>query len=320
MDLAICPNHHHHIQTSPRTCISPHPPPTIHIDFVTHPREDTFVPDTVQCALHGETRQTFVCTHLLGESSGLGFNREENPGEENPCPDAWCDDCEIIRAAHGSWDSVPEELCKIELLCSECYERCRIRNTRPSVTFDDLSLLRWKCPNCEDWHSGPCLDFGFSEPWYWKKEYENSGRWNEVSAEGLRTPSETFLDPDYCSIDGRDFFVRGIIHLPIIGAADSLRWGVWGSLSLDNFEKLLAMDDDPNCVDLPPMFSWLSSQISEYPDTLSLKMYAHIQEPGTRPQFRLERSDHPLSLEYHHGITPERVREIMLRGLRAVEL
>ena len=46
-------------------------------------------------------------------------------------------------------------------------------------------------------------------------------------------------------------------------------------------------------------------------------MYAHIQEPGVRPHFELESTDHPLAQEYHHGITPERVKEIMLRRLPA---
>lgn len=63
------------------------------------------------------------------------------------------------------------------------------------------------------------------------------------------------------------------------------------------------------------MFSWLSTQINGYPETLSLKMYAHIQEPGWRPSFELEESDHPLSQEYRHGITPERVKEIMISRL-----
>ena len=46
-------------------------------------------------------------------------------------------------------------------------------------------------------------------------------------------------------------------------------------------------------------------------------MWAVIQEPGTRPYFRLERGDHPLAKEYYEGITPERVREIMLKRLPA---
>jgi len=67
------------------------------------------------------------------------------------------------------------------------------------------------------------------------------------------------------------------------------------------------------------MFSWLSNWIGGYPDTRDLKMHAHIQEPGIRPKFELEPSDHPLAQEFHHGITPERVKELTLHGLPAAE-
>jgi hypothetical protein len=113
--------------------------------------------------------------------------------------------------------------------------------------------------------------------------------------------------------------VSGVIYLPIIGTDETFRWGVWGSLSKDNFEKLLEMDQDPKRSELQPMFSWLSTKIADYPDTLSLKMHTHVQPLPDRPRFELEPSDHPLSQEYHHGIRPERVREIMLRGLKAVQ-
>jgi hypothetical protein len=275
------------------------------------------VGETVQCEAHGETPQTFVCVHLKGENCGLGFNRED-PSEDNPFPDAWCDVCEIVRAEHGGWEDVPDEQCNLALLCSECYERARIRHTRPSITFDHLASLRWKCGNCDEWHTGPCLDVGFSHPHYWNKSLGKASLWAQTGAEPPKL-SPTFLEPSYCSIGGEDFFIRGIIHLPIVGAGESFCWGVWGSVSRENFEKLISMENDPKRVDLPPMFSWLSSQISDYPDTLSLKMYAHIQEPGTRPHFRLERTDHPLAQQYHHGISPERVREIMLRRLPTVE-
>jgi hypothetical protein len=79
------------------------------------------------------------------------------------------------------------------------------------------------------------------------------------------------------------------------------------------------MEADIKRAESPSMFSWLSKKIPDYPDTLSLKMHAHIQEPGSRPHFRLEPSDHPLAQEYHHGITPSRVKEIMLRRLPATE-
>lgn len=272
------------------------------------------MPHTVLCAEHGETDQTFVCEHLAQESYGLGFNQND-PSTEEPYPDAWCDNCELIHAVHEGWDEESEKLVKIKLLCSGCYERARIRNTRPSVTLSDLTTLRWKCSTCDEWHSGPCLDFGSSEPYYWSRDLGKESRWTNLIPRGIKRPGKTFLDEDFCAIHDESFFVRGIIHLPIIGAAESFRWGVWGSLSQANFETLLKMDKNPDRVNLPPMFSWLSSQLSEYPDTLNLKMYAHIQEPDTRPHFRLERSDHPLAKEYHEGITPERVRELMFRML-----
>jgi hypothetical protein len=83
------------------------------------------------CATHGESTETFVCAHLLGESAGLGFNRGE-PSTDDPFPDAWCDDCELIRAAHDGWNDQSEKLAKISLLCAGCYEQARIRNTHNS--------------------------------------------------------------------------------------------------------------------------------------------------------------------------------------------
>ncbi|WP_348264134.1 DUF2199 domain-containing protein [Telmatobacter sp. DSM 110680] len=179
--------------------------------------------------------------------------------------------------------------------------------------------LRWKCASCDEWHTGPCLDFGFSEPHYWDKNQEKASRWTNLVPRRLKKPSKTFLDSDYCSIDDESFFVRGLIHLPIIGAADSFCWGVWGSLSRANYEALLKADDEHCNVELPPMFSWLSTQIPGYPETLNLKMWVLIQEPGMRPHFRLERGDHPLCMEYHHGISPSRVKEIMFERLPALE-
>lgn len=260
----------------------------------------------VECAKHGQSEQAFVCTHLLADAVGLGFNRDE-PTPETPFPDAWCDDCELIRSAHGGWNDESQKLVKISLLCAGCYERSRIRNTKTSVTLEDLGRLRWKCHSCEQWHTGPCLDFSYDAPYYWRKEYEHNGE--------VGTP-RSFMNEDFCCIEDHDFFARGVIQLPILGTAETLRWGVWGSLSRDNFEKLVKLNDDPKRVELPPMFSWLSTQLPEYPDTLSLKMYAHIREVNGRPVFELEASPHPLAEEFHKGISPERVKEIMLRRVR----
>jgi hypothetical protein len=273
------------------------------------------MPKKVACGTHGEADKAYVCSHLVGDAAGLGFNRR-NPTKRIPCPDAWCDNCEIIRVAHDGWNEESEKLTDIQLVCSECYKRIRILNTRPTVTLDDLAMLRWKCGSCDEWHTGPCLDFSHHAPHYWNSKWNRGSRWDVLPCGDLDNSANTFLDEDYCSIEG-DHFVRGIIHLPILGAAETFRWGVWGSLSRANFESLLRADQLQTRPEGAEMFSWLSSSLPEYPDTLNLKMWTVIQEPGTRPNFRLEHADHPLAREYHDGITPERVREIMFRRLPA---
>jgi hypothetical protein len=69
----------------------------------------------INCSTHGGTEEAFVCSHLLGDSVGRGFNRKD-PDAEHPFPDAWCDDCELIRAAHNGWNEESEKLLKISLL------------------------------------------------------------------------------------------------------------------------------------------------------------------------------------------------------------
>src|ERR1700683_990757 len=148
------------------------------------------MPDTVHCDTHGESEKTYVCTHLVGEGTGLGFNRSDPTGD-NPFPDAWCNNCELVRAANDGWTEDSEKLASISLLCSCCYERSRIRNERPTVSLDDLASLRWKCGSCEEWHSGPLLDFGYSAPFYWRNELAEDER-----MVGDRRAS--FLDTEFC--------------------------------------------------------------------------------------------------------------------------
>lgn len=272
------------------------------------------MPDTVHCDTHGETQQTFVCSHLAKESHGLGFHHEDLT-DESPYPDAWCDDCEVIRAAHGGWTDESQELITIKLICSGCYERTRIRNTRPTVTLDDLAGLRWKCGECDEWHAGPMLDVGFDRPHYWSNKYDPGHRWSILPSGALEKTHKSFLDSDYCAIDDEHYFVRGIIELPILGTGEDFCWGVWGSLSHENFEALIRADEKKEQPEKTEMFSWLSSKILYYPDTLSLKMTAVIQEPGMRPVFRLDQADHPLVREFYEGITPDRVKEIMFQNL-----
>jgi len=90
------------------------------------------MPNELQCEIHGTRHETYLCTHLVGETAGVGFNRIQ-PTEDNPFPDAFCDDCEIILTAHGGWTEESEKLMSISLACSDCYQQALIRNSSPEA-------------------------------------------------------------------------------------------------------------------------------------------------------------------------------------------
>jgi hypothetical protein len=81
---------------------------------------------TIQCAEHGDQQMTFVCEHLI-RGKGLGFNFFPEP--DNSRPDAWCNDCEIIRESVNGWDEESEGVAKISLLCGACYDRAKMLNS-----------------------------------------------------------------------------------------------------------------------------------------------------------------------------------------------
>ena len=118
------------------------------------------------------------------------------------------------------------------------------------------------------------------------------------------------LNSDFCSIEDRDFFIRGCIEIPIVGQADMFVWGVWSSLSKESFRRALELWVSDPAEDEPSRFGWLSNNIEGYPATLNLKTNVHFRKGRSRPRIVLEPTDHPLTIEQRNGITIERVQEI----------
>jgi hypothetical protein len=97
------------------------------------------------------------------------------------------------------------------------------------------------------------------------------------------------LDADRCSLLEQDFFVRGCIEIPILGSEEPLIWGVWVSLSRENFEREMLLANRLERMKEPPYFGWHSSRIPVYPDTFLLKTRLHSREVGLRPYVQLDR-------------------------------
>ena len=164
------------------------------------------------------------------------------------------------------------------------------------------------CAVCGEYHKGLPLDVAFGAPLYWDQIPEA-----ERTARGE-------LTPDFCAIDDRDFFVRGLIEIPIVDSDQFFVWGIWTSLSRKNYSRLIDLWRDPKIVDEPPYFGWLANKLPGYPDTLNLKTTVQSRNVKWRPYVTLEPIDHPLALEQRNGISFARVQEITALTLHPEKL
>jgi hypothetical protein len=146
--------------------------------------------------------------------------------------------------------------------------------------------MSFTCPICRETHDG-LPHIGSDAPHQWE--------------ERLRQDSQSMLTEDLCIIEGRDYFVRGVIEIPVHDYEHEFGWGVWVTHKQENFEIYRAHFDS---AEIGPFFGWLSTEIDYYTEsTLNLKTMAHYRGGGLRPWIELEPGDHPLSRQQQEGIS-----------------
>ncbi|MEJ5125528.1 DUF2199 domain-containing protein [Comamonas sp. MYb21] len=118
------------------------------------------------------------------------------------------------------------------------------------------------------------------------------------------------LSTDTCTVDGRFFFVRACLEIPVQGEPEPFSWGVWVSLSAESYNQWLEFEFIDKRSHIGPFFGWLNTDLMPYPDTLNLKTRVHLRDDGIRPFIELEPTEHPLAIEQRQGISVDRVAEL----------
>ena len=138
-----------------------------------------------------------------------------------------------------------------------------------------------------------------------------------ISAEHLER--RVVLTPDQCVIDGRDFYLRGRIPVPVAGLEEPFIWGVWAEVSPKSFIRSNKLWKVAGREGEPPFRGWLDSRLDLFGDTINLEVSIQTQVVGRRPHFTVVDRSHPLAIEQRNGITLRRVQEIAERILHGSE-
>lgn len=156
------------------------------------------------------------------------------------------------------------------------------------------SIFSFRCSCCNEIHEGsPSFSFDCPIQYAWLTDTEKV---------------DAHLGTDLCVIN-EERFIRVCLEIPIIGIKQPFMWGVWVSLSDTNFERYkVTYEDESN--EGEEYFGWLSNRLPFYPDTLNLKTLALPRSGEIRPSLDIEPTEHPLSMDFHDGISVARAQEI----------
>jgi len=72
-------------------------------------------------------------------------------------------------------------------------------------------------------------------------------------------------------------------------------------LSKKSFDRYVETYDSPDTTD--QYFGFLCNYLPVYQSTYALKTKVHPRAGKNRPNIELEKTDHPLSIDFHQGIT-----------------
>ena len=156
--------------------------------------------------------------------------------------------------------------------------------------------MTYKCSTCGEIHDD-LPDIGDDKPYYWY-----------TIPEEVRETRADFTE-DTCIIDNEDYFIRGVISIPIHDYNHDFGFGVWVSQKKENFYTYV---NNSESYQIGPFFGWLSTDITYYEEsTLSLKTMAHFVGNGKRPVIEVEPNEHLLAVNQHEGITLAEAWEIV---------
>ena len=151
--------------------------------------------------------------------------------------------------------------------------------------------MTYQCKVCGGIHEGlPDIGFRWPDPYFSVPESERGER--------------IIGNSDVCAIDSENFFIRGVLLIPVLDRNDLFGIGVWVSQSKKSYETYLHNFDTD---EIGPFFGWLSNRLPFYDEsTWALKAMAHFQGLGQRPRIELEPCDHPLYHDVSDGIRLEK--------------
>jgi len=167
------------------------------------------------------------------------------------------------------------------------------------IRFNDQG---YRCPCCAK-PTGGLFDIVMDHPDPW-----NHGTLNASPDDILQVGNDR-LSSDLCENNG-DFYVRGTLPLPIIGADEMFSFGVRASLKKENFEHYIKRWDTAGYSGFPGCFGWLMNTLPIWKSDNPLPCDVKMGGVGQRPILVVHDGAHALTEAQAPGITFDQLLDV----------
>lgn len=162
---------------------------------------------------------------------------------------------------------------------------------------DTTDAFRYTCSCCGELHEGS-PSFGYKAPDAWLSQPE------AVQKKGQIGSDLCFYEDE----DGKHYFARTVIEVPIHGIDEPFTWGVWVSLSEKSYNHYI--DTWEQAEPDYGYFGWVCNRLPYYDNTYALATDVYPQNGGNRPLLHLHETEHALYHDFKNGISAEKAQEI----------
>lgn len=114
---------------------------------------------------------------------------------------------------------------------------------------------------------------------------------------------------DLCVVDGKRFFVRALLPLPVESREHPYCIGLWVEVTEAAFRRIYELWESNEQVLEPSFAAQIANEIPIVSGSLGLRAELRLTGPTTRPDVFLEPSEHPLYVEQARGIDEHRASE-----------
>jgi hypothetical protein len=111
---------------------------------------------------------------------------------------------------------------------------------------------------------------------------------------------------DLCIIEGKRFFIRGVLPLPVESRELPYNIGLWVEVSQATFERVYDLWESDDQLSEPAFAASIANEIPTSPGSIGHEAELHLAGPTVRPKVFLKTSGHPLYAEQTRGIDAHR--------------